>query len=329
MSEFRYNKLRREWVLFAPTRTKRPHNYTTTNILDDVVSCPFEPGCEEFTPQEIDRIPNDSGDSWSCRVIPNLYTALSLEDTMVSKRDGYFEKKGGFGVHEVIIETPKHQLQMYNYELKEFSDYFKILKKRFDSLKNDSRLEYISFFKNSGENAGASLEHSHSQLIALPFIPKETTSDIEYFDNFYKEHGRNFFDDLIYEERSFEEDFLFENNSFVAYCPYGSKFAFEISIVAKKELSSFSDFKEDDILELSKITAHVFKKLHSTLDDFAFNLLIKNAPLKKRHSTNYRFHMQIIPRLYKIAGFELSSDIFINTMLPEDALKILKHEKKG
>lgn len=327
LSEFRYNKLKREWVLFSPKRAKRPNNYKSSVVIDEIKSCPFEVGYEGLTTKEIDRVGDEK--SWSCRVIPNLYNALSIEDSLESKRDTYFEKRGGFGAHEVIIETPKHHLKMYHFEKEQFFDYLTILKRRFDSLKKDLRIEYISLFKNCGENAGASLEHSHSQLIAMAFTPPKIQEDIKEFKDFYNEHKRNFFDDLIYEERSYEEGVLFENSSFIALCPYASKFAFEVLIVAKKELCSFSDFEKEDLEELSKMLTYVFKKLHSALDDFAYNLLIKNAPINEEDKSSYRFHIEIIPRLYKIAGYELSSDIHINTILPEEALKILKHEKKG
>ncbi len=328
MSEFRYCKLKRDWTLFSPKRAKRPSSFGKSILFNQKKeNCPFEAGSEHLTISEISRI-SDHHDinSWRCRVVPNLYNALSIEREPTSKRDGFFETRDGFGAHEVIIETPHHHLQMYDFDIDNFIDYFTIIKERVEGLKRDTRLKYISIFKNHGKNAGATLSHSHSQLIAMPFIPKKESENIKFYKEYYQEHNRSIFDDVIYEEKQHKKGVLFENSSFIAFCPYASSFAFEVMIIAKKDNSCINQLDDKEIYALSEVITFVFHRLKKSLEDFSFNMIIKNAPFLEENilKKSYRFHINIIPRLYNIAGYELDSNIFINTILPETATKVLK-----
>jgi len=323
MSEFRYNKLTQHWVLFAPNRAKRPTNFNTLkkSSIQSIQSCPFELGHENKTPNELARIGNEK--EWRCRVIPNLYNALSIDTEPKSYKSGNFEIKRGFGAHEIIIETPSHTKQMFEFTTDEFFDYFSIIKLRLKDLKKDIRIKYFSVFKNYGENGGATLQHSHSQLIATPFVPKTMNKALNYYKQYKEDTERDFFDDLIVDEKNFKKTILFENSSFIAYCPYASRYPFEISIVATKELKSILDFTDIDIYSLSEIIHFCFSKLNSALGTPDFNMLIKNGDIQSATNPN-RFHIEILPRLYKIAGFELDTDIMVNTFLPETAAEILK-----
>jgi UDPglucose--hexose-1-phosphate uridylyltransferase len=321
LSDFRYNKLTREWVLFAPNRAKRTQN--NYKQLQDKCSqnCPFGKGDEALTPNEVFRIGDEHG--WRCRVVPNLYNALSINQPIQSYKTFNFENRSGFGAHEVVIETPKHHRQMYHFETNELFDYFITLKLRLLDLKKDSRLQYFSIFKNHGMDAGASQEHSHSQIIATPFIPRSLQDDLVYFQEHKKQTERDFFDDLLYDEKLFAKGILKENNFFIAYCPYASKYPFEVIIMAKEKLSSIVKLEESHLYALSDITHFIFRQLHKALGEFPFNMLIKNGDIQNENSVN-RFHIQILPRLYKNAGFEIDTEIFINTFLPEDVVEILK-----
>lgn len=322
MSEFRYNKLTQHWILFAPNRAKRPKNFNSFNTtLSDITSCPFELGNEEKTPNELLRIGDDT--HWRCRIVANLYHALSIEVEPNSYKNGCFENKSGFGAHEVIIETPSHTKQMFNFTVDEFFDYFSIIQLRLKDLKKDVRIKYFSIFKNHGENAGATMEHSHSQLIATPFIPKTTQKALQFYEKYKIDTERDFFDDFIADEKNFKKGLLFENSSFIAFCPYASRYPFEINIVAKKNLTSLLDFNDVDIYSLSEVINFCFLKLNNALGGPDFNMLIKNGDIQSKKNSN-RFHIEILPRLYKIAGFELDTDIMVNTFLPETAAEILK-----
>lgn len=321
MSEFRYNKLTREWVLFSPNRAKRTQNHYKQIELQDTHNCPFGKGNESLTPDEVLRL--GDGEDWRCRIVPNLYNALSIEYPINSYKHLNFENKSAFGAHEVVIETPDHHKQMYHFETNELFDYFTIVKLRLLDLKQDTRLQYFSVFKNNGIEAGASQAHSHSQIIATPFIPKTIKEDLSHFQTHKKQTERDFFDDLIYDEKNFKKGILKENNFFIAYCPYASKYPFEVIIMAKENLSSITELQEAHLYALSDISHFVFSKLYKALGEFPFNMILKNGDLQNANSVN-RFHIQILPRLYKNAGFEIDTEIFINTFLPEDVVEILK-----
>lgn len=326
MSEFRYCKFTQEWTLFAPERLKRPIYFTPLHTLrKDAQECPFDRGKEEYTPHEIDRI--DQKGEWQCRVVPNLYNALSIDYAPSSSKDFYFEKMSGFGAHEIIIETPEHHKQIWDYDYNEFVNYLTIIQKRVTNLKNDKRLAYLSIFKNQGENAGASLYHSHTQIMALPYISSQLSHLIEYKKSYYQQHKRAMLDDLLYEEQQYDKNIIIENSDFLVFCPYASQHAFQVKIVAKKRLSSLIEFEPNHIASLSDILHEFFKKFHKALGEVSFNMIIKNAPYRDYSSSTkeyYRFHIDIIPRIYKIAGFELDSNIHINVVMPDKAAKTYK-----
>jgi len=332
LSEFRYCKLEKEWRIFAPERLKRPndlHNKKEIHpgeLIHD--KCPFDMGKEEFTPNEITRISQDG--EWQCRVVPNLYNALSINVQPKSQRDGFFEKFTGFGAHEVVIETPFHDKQIWDYDYNDLLNYFTIIQQRVISLKKDNRFAYLSIFKNQGENAGASMSHSHSQIIALPFLPKNMKEENAHKKAYYEEHKRALLDDLVYEELAHGKNIISQNSEFVLYCPYASEFAFEAKIVSKKKLSSLSEFSRSDLSSLSDIVNEFFTAYYKALGEVPFNMIIKNAPYEEytESTKNYfRFNIEIKPRIYKQAGFELDSEIPINVMLPEEATKIYKETK--
>lgn len=333
MSEFRYCKLAQEWRLFAPERLKRPndlHNKRKVKNRFEINDehCPFDMGKEKFTISEISRI--EQNGQWQCRVVPNLYNALSIDVENSSARDKYFTKHTGFGAHEVVIETPSHNKQIWDFGYNDLVNYFTILQGRVQSLKNDHRLEYISIFKNYGENGGASLSHSHSQIMATPFLPKKIKEEIRLKKEFYLDNKRALLDDLVYEEKEHAKGIIFENKEFILYCPYACEFAFEAKIVAKKKLSSLMEFNKSEISSLSDIVKFYFDSMYKALGDISFNMIINNAPYKDYDENTkeyYRFNIELKPRLYKQAGFELDSNIPINVILPEEAAKIYKESK--
>ena len=332
MSEFRYCKLKKEWRLFAPERLRRPNDLNNKKeihpgeLIHD--KCPFDMGKEQYTPNEITRVSQDG--KWKCRVVPNLYNALSINVQPESTRDGFYEKLGGFGAHEIVIETPNHDKQIWDYDYNDFVNYFTIIQERVINLQKDKRFAYLSVFKNQGENAGASMSHSHSQIIALPFVPKKIKEENEYKKEYFKEHKRALLDDLVYEELAHKKNIISQNSEFVIYCPYASEFAFEAKIVSKKKLSSLKEFNKSDMSALCDIVNEFFTLYYKALGEVPFNMIIKNAPYEdydERTKEFFRFHIEIKPRIYKQAGFELDSDISINVVLPENASKIYKESK--
>jgi galactose-1-phosphate uridylyltransferase (family 1) len=326
-SQFRYCKLTKKWVLFSPNRAKRPNNFlnkSDNNIEGNL--CPFDVGNEYLTPTEIERIGDSS--SWKTRVVPNLYNVLSIDTESIGRKDDYFDVFNGFGAHEVIIETPNHKKTMFDYDLNEFVDYLTICQNRIKSLQNDTRLKYVSLFKNSGSLAGASQSHDHSQLIAIPFVPSDIEDEINYKKEYYHQFKRGLLDDLVYEEKKYEKNFIFENESFVCYAPYASKFPYEVKIVAKEKIATIMEFNDTTMVHLGQSLKLIFTKYKESLGEFSFNMIFKNHPYEnysKDSQEYFRFCINIYPRLNGIAGFELDSGIFLNSVLPSDVANKLRN----
>ncbi len=328
-SHFRYCKLSKKWILFSPSRAYRPNNFLTKfnqNIEGNI--CPFDAGNEYLTPAEIERIGDKN--NWKTRVVPNLYNVLSIDVESFGKKDDYYDTLNGFGAHEVIIETPDHKKTMFDYNVNEFVDYLTICRSRIKSLKKDIRLRYVSLFKNSGSLSGASQAHEHSQLIAMSFVPDGIEQEIKYKREYYHQFQRAILDDLVYEEKRYIKNLIFENESFICYAPYASKFSYEVKIVAKDKIATIMELNETRITHLALALNFLFTGYKSILGEFSFNMVFKNHPYENYTIDSkeyFRFCINIYPRLNGIAGFELDSGIFLNSILPSDVAHKLRRER--
>jgi UDPglucose--hexose-1-phosphate uridylyltransferase len=332
MSEIRYDLLRDENVIIAPERLTRPNLFPnkSKNIYDKKV-CPFCKGHEDMTPKEIHRIKDK--DSWRIRVVPNLYKALQIEATWGFKEDGLYEKSDGFGAHEIIIDTPKHELFFENLEILQINEWLEAIKQRVCDLKKDIRLSYFCIFKNQGQNSGATLPHIHTQLIAMSNMPKNILSLMWHYHNYYKHHGRSVFEDVIKYEKEQQVRIVDENEHFVAFCPYGSLSAFEVILMPKMQISSICDLQRDQYENLSTILKKTLQSLKMQIGEFDYNLYLQNPPFQKNYESEeffddmanfFRFYINITPRIYKTGGFELQSGMNINPLLPENAAELLR-----
>ena len=327
MSDIRYNLIEDRFVIIAPERLHRPiFSATLPNkkelIKEHIISCPFCKGNEYMTTPEIYSLRNKQG--WKTRVVPNLYKAVSIESNQHSKYDGIFKSYEGFGAHEVLIDTPKHDVKIYQWTIANFIDWITTLQHRINDLKNDSRLNYLSIFKNYGALAGASQSHPHTQLIALPIIPTNIVRQYEQFAIHYKDTGNILIEDIIVQEYNDKERIVFDNKNFVAFCPYASEYPFEVIIASKEGLSRLEDIDENEKEELSIILSKVFRALTQALGDFDFNLIINIPPLQDEVDSFSRLNIRITPRIYQHAGFELATQMMINPIEPKEAAKKLR-----
>ena len=320
MSTIRYCKLRDTDVIISPKRLHRPTQFNTPTDHYSIDECPFEAGSEDSTPNEIYSIKDKNGD-WITRVVPNLYNALDIGEENSSKREGFFTSKSAFGAHEVIIETPSHDKTADRYTLENWEAYLKTINYRVKDLSQDVRLKYIQVFKNHGSRAGATLMHPHSQIIATGFIPTEVKNELKRSYEYYKTHNRTLLLDITNEELRIGERVIYENNSFVAFAPFASLYPFEVIISPKEQISTMNELNFSGINDLALILKNVYKKFYATLGDFHYNMIFKNSPTVTEY---YTFHIQIIPRIYMIAGFELASGMRINPVSPEVSTKKLK-----
>ena len=329
MPELRKDPIVGRWVIISTERGKRPSDFSgTPKRKTESKLCPFCPGNESATPPEIlafrpnSSEPNQPG--WTLRVISNKYPALRIEGDLNREGVGIFDKMNGVGAHEVIIETPEHEKDLVDISQKQMEDIIWAYLNRSKDLKKDPRFRYILIFKNQGEAAGASLEHSHSQLIATPIIPKRVIEEVEGASKYYGYKERCVFCDMIKQEISDNERVVIQNSSFVSFEPFAPRFPFETWLLPKKHNPSFEDMKEEDIPLLASILQETLQRLAKALNNPPYNYIIHTSPVDSYVSQEYHWHIEIMPKLTKVAGFEWGTGFYINPTTPEDAATYLK-----
>jgi UDPglucose--hexose-1-phosphate uridylyltransferase len=278
---------------------------------------------EKMTPNEMlaychsHTMPNTPG--WTVRVVPNKYPALGLDGVLGEGAGGLFRALNGVGVHEVIIETSDHEASLAMLPVRHVEHVLRAFRSRLQELRQDRRLQAGLIFKNPGAAAGATLKHPHSQLIALPIVPKSLREELEGSERYYHERGRCLFCDMILQEVRLECWVILENTAFIALAPFASRLSFEIWILPKEHATS----SETGCGEVSSLLAMVLQKVlqrsYRLLNDPAYNLVLHSAPWCNACELPYHWRLEIIPRLTGVAGFEWGTGFFINTIPPEEA----------
>jgi len=335
MSEIRYDRVHDNYVIIAPERQHRPNLPKKEVFESSVKNCPFCEGHEDFTPPEIFALRENEANAtgWKTRVVPNLYKAVQIEEPDISKREGIFEYAAGFGAHEILIDTPCHTYNVSTLSKDALLDWLKTISIRSEDLAKDKRLITLNVFKNSGKNAGATQEHPHTQLIALPIMPKNSLDFLKRNQEYYILHGRGIVEDMIHNEKLEKVRIIDEIGSFVAYCPYASFFAFEVIIAPTKVLTGLNKCSQSELVDLAELIKRVFEMLDTQLDTYDYNINFYMAPLNKNFENeayindlekNFTFYMRIMPRIYMLAGFELSAGTAVNSVGPEICAKLLR-----
>jgi UDPglucose--hexose-1-phosphate uridylyltransferase len=329
MSFLRYDMTTQDWVIFAPERTRRPRDLKERSPVPAAEGlCPFCPGNESLAGPEIYALrggtaPNTPG--WSVRVVPNKFPALRIEEEHVRQKEGsLFHRMGGCGAHEVIIETPEHDRFLADQPADHVEFVLRALQLRFNDLMRDSRFLAIVLFKNHGEGAGTSLRHPHWQLIATPVVPRTLRLKHAVATEYFDQTGNCLYCDLLEEELAVEERVIGQNDAFAAIVPYAARTPFETWILPKTHQSSFGWVQPAHFRPLAELLKTVLRKLYTGLENPAFNLTINTAPRGDEDKRYFLWHVEILPRMTKPAGFELGSGMAINTVLPEDAAKYLR-----
>ncbi|OGW26579.1 MAG: galactose-1-phosphate uridylyltransferase [Nitrospinae bacterium RIFCSPLOWO2_12_FULL_47_7] len=331
MPELRKDPIVDRWVIISTERGKRPFDFPTTKLMTQKGFCPFCYESESKSPPEIlafrpsGSAPNSPG--WELRVVPNKYPALKIEGDIDRVGDGMFDKMNGIGAHEVIIETPNHGMALEDLTPKNIENCFWAFKERITDLKKDARLRYILIFKNHGEAAGATLEHTHCQLIALPIVPELVTQEITAARRHYEYKERCIFCDLIAQERGAKSRIVMENDYFIALCPFAPRFPFETWILPKHHSSKFESNGTSIFPVLAQTLKAVLLKMKSALNAPPYNFVLHSSPVKEDCENYYHWHIEIMPKLTKMAGFEQGTGFYINTTSPEDAAETLRNTK--
>jgi len=328
MPELRKDPIVGRWVIIATDRAKRPVAPKGESLATTGGLCPFCEGGEHNTPFEIlayrDRNtrPNEKG--WRVRVVPNKFPALQIEGDLRKRGDGIYDKMNGVGAHEVIIECPFHEISMANLSEENIREILWVYRDRLVDLKKDPRLVYGMLFKNVGAAAGASLEHSHSQLIVTPIVPINVWEEMNGAMEFFGYRGRCIYCDMIHQELATESRIVLDTPNFVSFTPYASRFPFETWILPKNHNSHYENIQKNEVDELGMVLKTILLKLETALDKPAYNYIIHTSPFDTQSLPHYHWHIEIIPRLTRVAGFEWGTGFHINPTAPEDAAALLR-----
>jgi len=330
MSELRQDPTTREWVIIAPERAKRPQHMSKKGRAEELPdwdeSCPFCPGNERQTPNEVFRLPLSSeASAWEVRVVPNRFAALSMEVSKPRIEEGRLTRGlNGFGVHEVIVESPSHNTTIALMTYQQVEKILTAYQQRYNTLKRNEHLKFITIFKNHGRQSGTSLEHPHSQLVATPIMTPYYHRRFDVAVDYYADAGRCVYCDVLAEEMEKRERIVAETEQFIVFHPYASRASYENWIIPKRHCSSFGLCPEEHRAELAMVLKDSLLCLYRGLDNPAFNLMVNTTITEDEENPYYHWHIRIVPRLSMIAGFEMGSGIYINTALPEETAKFMK-----
>jgi UDPglucose--hexose-1-phosphate uridylyltransferase len=329
MPELRRDPIVGRWVIIATERARRPMDAGRLREGSRPGLCPFCPGQEDKTPREVyvaGRPPSSAANSpgWKVRVIPNRYPALMIEGDLDREPVGIYDRMNGVGAHEVVVETPGHDLDMANLSDADVTEVLFAFKARVIDLRNDMRFRYILLFKNHGANAGATLEHSHSQLIALPVTPRQVVEEIEGAHRHFVHRERCIFCDIVLQERKDRSRLIFENDEFVVFAPFAPRSPFETWIVPKRHESNFEAEPKERLAYCASALRSTLKRLGVALGDPAYNFIVHSNPLRDSSSPSYHWHIEVMPALTHLAGFEWGSGFHINPVPPEEAAEFLR-----
>ena len=330
MPQLRKDPITSRWVIVNVEKpltrelaTLRPHEKSSR-------ACPFCPGNESMTPPEITVYPRRGGvksqSGWQVRVVPNKFPALKIEESTEKAAIGIYDKVGGFGAHEVIIENPDHAMEIADAPVEEVELVLRAYRDRCLDLQKDPRFRYILIFKNYGVAAGASLEHPHSQLIALPVVPSRVLGEAKGAARHFEYTERCIFCDILKQEFTLKKLTVFDGGGWVAMAPFASRLPFETWILPKSHQGSYSSVSNDQLKSLALTTKTTLLKMKKALKDPPFNFMIHTLPLQAKEENSFHWHLEIIPHLTEVSGFELGTGFYLNATPPELAAEVLRNE---
>jgi len=328
MPELRKDPITDRWVIISTERGKRPSDWPSEPESRKGGFCPFCPGNEDKTPPEIianrqeGSPPNSSG--WSVRVVPNKFPALQIEGDLNRRGEGLYDIMNGIGAHEVIIESPNHFSELADLEIDHIRDILLVFRHRILDLKRDQRFKYILVFKNRGTAAGASLEHSHSQLIATPIIPKRVAEELAGARRHFEFKERCIYCDILRQELHSGKRVVVARDNYVAVEPFAPRFPFETWLMPTRHGSHFEETATEQFGDLAATLKETLLRINKTLEYPPYNFVLHTSPLQEPELFEYHWHIEVIPKLTKIAGFEWGSGFYINPTPPEVAAQHLR-----
>ncbi len=328
MPELRKDPVLGRWIIIARERGKRPSDFIITETPTTGGFCPLCPGNENTTPHEVLVYgrDNDTADipGWKVRVVPNKYPALVIEGDLNREGEGLYDKMNGIGAHEVIVESPNHEDVFSELPAEHILLVFRAFQDRIRDLEHDTRFRYVLIFKNYGKAAGASLEHSHSQLVALPVLPRKIESELTGALTYYNYKERCVYCDIISQELKQDVRVVCKNQHFITITPFAPRTPFEMWILPLQHSSAYHEQGDEELMALAEIFSESLCRLDACIPNVPYNFVLHTQPLRSQHMKHFHWHFEIVPKLTSIAGFEWGSGFYINPMPPEEAASYLR-----
>ena len=339
MRELRHDPIQKRWVIIASERGRRPIELHRGDEADAGTrsSCPLCPGNEGRTPPELLTLPpvarpGDSG--WDVRVVPNKFPALRIEGELDRRGHGHYDLINGIGAHEVIVDTSAHGTMLADLPTPELALVLRAYRERLRDLQRDPRFRYVLIFKNHGARAGASLYHSHSQLIATPVTPRTVAVELSTAREHYATKERCLFCDILHQELQEQDRIVALDEHYVTFCPYASRFPFEMTLMPRRHSHDFAALDESGLRRLARHLREVLARMNESLGRPPYNFLLHTAPNTESSvrragywttlSSDWHWHLEILPQLTSVAGFEWGTGFYINPTPPEKAASYLR-----
>jgi UDPglucose--hexose-1-phosphate uridylyltransferase len=332
MAELRQDPICGRWVIIATERAVRPGEFGLGRGEPKGGFCPFCEGNEDRTPPEIAAVRPDGGPDnspgWRVRVVPNKFPALSLDGQLAAhvQSAGHRRRAPGIGTHEVIIESPGHAISPTDMPPADFEHVIATYCRRAEALDADERLAYVLIFKNVGQEAGASIEHCHSQVMGVPVMPRRVAEELGRCEHFYQHHGRCLFCDVLAEDQADGARLVAQTKNFAALSPFAAAFPFTIWLLPRSHAGRLFDMGPAQVAELARLLQETIARVEICLGDPPFNYAIHAAPTAatRRQAECYHWHIELIPRVTRLAGFEWGTGFYINPVEPETAARYLR-----
>jgi len=329
MSEIRQNRLTGEWVIIAPERAKRGGNVGLPPAIAEVpahlASCPFCLGNEIASGEDRYRADTEDG-RWAVRAVLNKFSALSPDGDVIFK-DGFGglgETVNGVGLHEVIVESPRHDLTLGLFSVEQVRRVLASYVHRFRAFYADPRVRHVIIYKNHGAEAGASQQHPHSQIVGVPIVPGQVIDRLDYASRFFAETGECLACNIIAQEQEQGARVIAENADFVAFVPYAALSPYHLWIFPKVHAACFSELPSWTLPTLADLLRTVLAKVHGMLANPPFNLVVRSLGLPETGAAYFHWYISIVPRVNRTAGFELGTGMYINPSLPEVSAQQLR-----
>lgn len=328
-SQMRLNRATGEWVIYAPSRKKRPHDFQTKKSVKNIPlehseTCPFCIGNENILQSKILEFPASNEGQWQTRVISNKYPALTTEVSTQRVAHGIYLTTGGYGKQEVIIESPNHSQTLATLSVEQVEILIETYHQRYLAFMEDPEVMMVTIFRNHGSAAGASLRHPHSQMIATSIVPRNRRWQDEEAQRYFDHWNSCLYCDMLKFEIQEKQRVIGENDSFVAFIPFAAGVAYEVWLMPKRHQADFGCISDSEKKDFAEILQGVLASLYQKLDNPDYNYVINSAVRYKTEEPQVHWYCQILPRLSTQAGFEIGSGISINPSLPEEDAKFLK-----